>query len=91
MSPSHWKHPISPKTDGMPASLVSWAPKASSNGSHLKISKNEDVKKIPDNVFKAFTNTLEVLMSYWNYTNEMYSGHQTGVNKKPLIEILICA
>ena len=32
MSPSHWKGLISPKKDGMPASLVSWAPKASSNG-----------------------------------------------------------
>ena len=40
---------------------------------HLEISKNDELKKIPDNVFTAFTNTLEVLMSHWNYINEMYS------------------
>ena len=38
-SPLHWKRPIFPKTDGMPASLVSWAPKASSDGSILKFPK----------------------------------------------------
>ena len=45
---------------------------------HLEISKNEDAKKIPDNVFKAFANTLEVSMSYWNYINEMYSDIRQG-------------
>ena len=38
-SPSHWKHPIFPKKDGMPASLVSWALKASSDGNILTYSK----------------------------------------------------
>ena len=40
---------------------------------HLEISKSEDLKKIPNNVFKAFADTLEVSMSYWNYINVMYS------------------
>ena len=45
---------------------------------HLEISKNDDLKKIPDNVFKAFTDTLEVSTSYWNYINEMYSNIRQG-------------
>ena len=45
---------------------------------HLKISKNDDVKKIPDNIFKAFADTLEVSTSHWNYINEMYSDIRQG-------------
>ena len=45
---------------------------------HLKISKKDDEKKIPDNVFQAFTDTLEVLTSHWNYINEMYSDIRQG-------------
>ena len=45
---------------------------------HLEISKNENVKEIPDNVFKAFANTLEVSTSYWNYIDEMYSNIRQG-------------
>ena len=45
---------------------------------HLKISNNDDTKKIPDNVFKAFANTLKVSMSHWNYINEMYSNIRQG-------------
>ena len=81
MSPLHWKHPIFPKKDGMPALLVSWAPKASSDGSILRFPKNDDLKKIPDNIFKAFTNTLEVSMSHWNYIDEMYSDIWQGEQK----------
>ena len=40
---------------------------------HLEISKNDDLKKVPENVFTAFTNTLEVSTSHWNYIDEMYS------------------
>ena len=40
---------------------------------HLEISKDEELKKIPENVFTAFTNTLEVSTSQWNYIDEMYS------------------
>ena len=40
---------------------------------HLNISKKDEEKKHPENVFKAFTDTLEVLTSQWNYINEMYS------------------
>ena len=47
--------------------------KGSKRWQHLEISKNNDLKKIPNNMFKAFANTLEVLMSHWNYINEMYS------------------
>ena len=69
----HWKHPISPERDGMPASLVSWAQKASSDWQHLKISKDVEQRKTPENVFTTFANTLEVSTSQWNYINEMYS------------------
>ena len=44
-SPLCWKHPIFPKTDGMPASLVSWAPKASSDGSILRFPKMTTSRK----------------------------------------------
>ena len=45
---------------------------------HLKISKKEDERKHPENIFKAFTDTLEVSTSYWNYINEMYSDIRQG-------------
>ena len=57
----------------MPASLVSWAQKASSDWQHLKISKDVEERKTPENIFTAFANTLEVSMSQWNYIDEMYS------------------
>ena len=44
---------------------------------HLNISK-KDEKKCPENVFKAFTDTLEVSTSQWNYINEMYSDFRQG-------------
>ena len=40
---------------------------------HLKISKDEELKKIPENIFTAFANMLEVSTSQWNYIDEMYS------------------
>ena len=45
---------------------------------HLNISKQDDEKKNPENVFKAFTDTLEVSTSYWNHINEMYSNIRQG-------------
>ena len=45
---------------------------------HLDISKKDDEKKHPENVFKAFTDTLEVLTSPWNYIDEMYSDIRQG-------------
>ena len=45
---------------------------------HLNISKKDDEKKHPENVFKAFTDTLEVSTSQWNYINEMYSDIRQG-------------
>ena len=45
---------------------------------HLDISKKDDEKKHPENLFKAFTDTLEVLTSQWNYINEMYSDIRQG-------------
>ena len=47
-------------------------------GQHLEISKNDDLKKIPENIFKAFSYTLEVSMSHWNYISEMYSDIRQG-------------
>ena len=45
---------------------------------HLDISKKDNEKKHPENVFKAFADTLEVLTSQWNYINEMYSDIRQG-------------
>ena len=61
----------------MPASLVSWAAKASSDGSISRSPMTEERKTL-ENVFTTFTNTLEVLTSWWNYIGEMYSNIQQG-------------
>ena len=45
---------------------------------HLDISKKDEEKKHPENVFKAFTDTLEVPTSQWNYVDEMYSNIRQG-------------
>ena len=45
---------------------------------HLDISKNVKGRKIPEDVFTAFANTLEVSTSQWNYIDEMYSDIQQG-------------
>ena len=45
---------------------------------NLPISKQEENKKNPDEVFKAITDTLEVSTSYWNHINEMYSNTRQG-------------
>ena len=45
---------------------------------HLNISKKDKEKKCPENMFKAFADTLEVSTSQWNYINEMYSNIRQG-------------
>ena len=45
---------------------------------NLPISKQEENKKNPDEVFKAIAGTLEVSTSYWNHINEMYSNIRQG-------------
>ena len=45
---------------------------------HLDISKKDNEKKHPENMFKAFADTLEVSTSHWNYINEMYSDIRQG-------------
>ena len=40
---------------------------------HLNISKDVEKRKTPEDIFTAFAKTLEVLMSQWNYIDEMYS------------------
>ena len=45
---------------------------------HFDISKDPELKKVPENVFQAITNTLEVSTSYWNHINEMYSNIGQG-------------
>ena len=46
--------------------------------STLPISKDANAKKDPEAVFQAITETLEVLTSYWNHINEMYSYIKQG-------------
>ena len=45
---------------------------------HLEISKDEELKKTLENISTAFTNTLEVSTSHWNYIDEMYSNIWQG-------------
>ena len=45
---------------------------------HLDICKQDDEKKNPENVFKAFADTLEVSTSHWNHIDEMYSDIRQG-------------
>ena len=45
---------------------------------HLDISKKDEEKKHPENMFKAFVDTLEVSISHWNHINEMYSDIRQG-------------
>ena len=44
----------------------------------LPISKNGNDIKDPKAVFKAIADTLEVLTSYWNHIDEMYSDIKQG-------------
>ena len=44
----------------------------------MAISKDEEAQKDPDTVFKAIADTLEVLTSYWNHINKMYSNIRQG-------------
>ena len=58
---------------------------------HLNISKKDNEKKHPENMFKAFTDTLEVSTSQWNYINEMYSNirQETTDQLDQCIKILV--
>ena len=44
----------------------------------LPISKDANAKKDPDLVFQAIADTLEVLTSYWNHIDDMYSDIKQG-------------
>ena len=44
----------------------------------MDILKDNVKKKDPDEVFKAFTETLEVSTSHWNHIDEMYSDIRQG-------------
>ena len=48
---------------------------------NLEISKQPENRKIPKNIFNAFTNTLEILTSYWNYIDEIYNDIRQGEHK----------
>ena len=39
----------------------------------MPISKDVEARKDPEQVFKAIADILEVLTSYWNYTDKMYN------------------
>ena len=47
----------------------------------MEISKQEENKKIPKDVFQPFTNTLEISTSHWNYIDEIYSNIRQGEHK----------
>ena len=40
--------------------------------------QKDDEKKHPENMFKAFADTLEVSTSQWNHIDEMYSDIRQG-------------
>ena len=61
------------------ASIIGFlGPKGFKRWTHLNISKDIEKRKTPEDVFTAFTNTLEVLTSQWNYIDEMYSNIHQG-------------
>ena len=47
----------------------------------LPISTDEEAQKDPEKVFKAIADTLEVLTSYWNHIDEIYSDIKQGDNE----------
>ena len=47
----------------------------------LPISKDEDSQKDPEAVFQAITQILQVLTSYWNHIDEIYSDITQGNDK----------
>ena len=47
----------------------------------LPISTDEEAQKDLDQVFKVIMDTLEVLTSYWNHINEIYSNIKQGNNE----------
>ena len=47
----------------------------------LPISTNEEAQKDLEKVFKAIMDTLEVLTSYWNHIDEIYSDIKQGYNE----------
>ena len=93
MSPSRWKRPISP--DRWYASIVGFlGTKGFKRWTHLNISKDVEGRKMLEDVFQAFANTLEVLTSQWNYIDEMYSDigqgeHETTDQLNQRIKILV--
>ena len=44
----------------------------------LRYIQDADLKKKPENVFQAITDTLEVSTSHWNHINEMYNDIRQG-------------
>ena len=73
-----WKHPTFPQ-ERWYANIVGFLGQEGFQcWQHLDISKDPDLKKIPENVSKAIANTLEVLTSYWNHIDEMYSNIRQG-------------
>ena len=84
MSPSRWKCPIFPKTDGMPASLVSWALKASSDGSILRFPKMMNSRKS----WITYSKPSLTLLKYrcpTGITSMKCTVTSNRVSKKPLI------
>ena len=47
----------------------------------LPISTDEEAQKDPEAAFKAIADTLEVLNSYWNHIDEIYSDIKQGNNE----------
>ena len=70
-----------PKERCMPALLVFLGQEGFRQWQHLDILKDNNMKKDPNKVFKAFTKTLEVSTSQWNHIDEMYSDIRQGEHK----------
>ena len=78
----------------MPALLVFLGQEGFRWWQHLDILKDNNKKKDPDEVFNAFTETLEVSTSHWNHIDKMYSDirqgeHETTDQLDQCIKILV--
>ena len=77
-SHSHYVHPASRKTSGLQTIIGYLSKEGFKRWNTLPISRDEEAQKDPEAVVKAIADTLEVLTSYWNHIDEIYSDIKQG-------------
>ena len=74
----HWKPPTFPPERWYASIIGFLGTEGFKQWQHLDISKKDEEKKHPENVFKDFADTLEVSTSHWNHIDEMCSDIRQG-------------